>query len=45
MVIEQLEQGVLHRVADAPVMTRYAYGVYPRRSGRLELIEQVLRYF
>lgn len=44
-VLEELEQGLLHRVVDAPPIMRYAYAVYSRRSARAELIEQVLSYF
>lgn len=45
MVLEALDDGRLHRVADTPPMTRYAYAAYIRRSARTELIEQVLDYF
>ena len=40
-----LENGRLYRVADAPVIERSAFAVYPRRSERLELIKQVITYF
>ena len=40
-----LENGRLYRVADAAVIQRSAFAVYPRRSGRLELISQVIEYF
>ena len=44
-VIEDLDEGRLHRVADAPVIGRYACAVYSRRSARAELIRQALSYF
>lgn len=40
-----LERGQLYRVQDAPVIERSASAVYPRRSGRLALIRQVVGYF
>ena len=40
-----LETGQLHRVIDAPVIKRSAFAVYPRRSGRLDIIKQVVAYF
>lgn len=44
-VLPLLERGSLHRVDDAPLIRRSAFAVYPRRSGRLELIKQVVAYF
>lgn len=35
----------LYRVEDAPVIRRSAFAVYPRRSARLPLINQVLAFF
>lgn len=40
-----LTSGRLHRVKGAPVIERSAFAVFPRRSGRLELIRQVIPYF
>ena len=40
-----LRDGRLYRVRDAPVIERSAFAVYPRRSGRLELINQMISYF
>lgn len=40
-----LERGRIHRVVDAPVIPRSAFAVYPRRSARLALINQVIGYF
>lgn len=44
-VLEAIDDGQLHRVDDAPVITRHAHAVYGRRSTRAELIGQVLGYF
>ncbi len=44
-VVPLLDGGQLHRVRDAPLIERSAFAVYPRRSGRLDLIKQVLEYF
>jgi DNA-binding transcriptional LysR family regulator len=43
MVGKDIELGLLHEVADAPVFTRQAYATYPVRSPRLELIEKSLQ--
>ena len=43
MVSRDLDVGLLHKVADAPVFTRQAYATYPVRSPRLDLVEQSLR--
>jgi len=45
MIASHLQAGVLFPVSDAPPIKRVAYAVYPRRSGRLELIRKVLEYF
>jgi len=42
MVEKDIEFGLLHKVADAPVFTRQAYATFPVRSPRLELIEKSL---
>ena len=42
MVERDVELGLLHEVAEAPVFTRQAYATYPVRSPRLELIEKSL---
>lgn len=42
MVAKDLEFGLLHRVADAPVFERTAYATFPVRSHRLALIEECL---
>ncbi len=42
MVAKDIELGLLHAVADAPMFTRSAYATFPVRSPRLELIEQSL---
>lgn len=42
MVASDLELGLLHEVADAPVIRRQAYATYPVRSPRLELVETAL---
>lgn len=43
MVARELELGLLHEVADAPVFERNAYATFPVRSPRAELIEDSLR--
>lgn len=43
MIAKDIELGLLHEVADAPVFTRQAYATYPVRSPRLELIEKSLQ--
>jgi len=45
MVSEELNNGSLFLVAEAPQIERIAYAVYPSKDGRREVIEQVLRYF
>jgi len=42
MVERDVELGLLHEVAEAPVFTRQAYATFPVRSPRLELIEKSL---
>ncbi|NND53494.1 MAG: LysR family transcriptional regulator [Gammaproteobacteria bacterium] len=42
MVEKDIEFGLLHRVADAPVFTRQAYATYPVRSSRMDLIQKCL---
>ena len=43
MVDKDIELGLLHEVADAPVFSRQAYATYPVRSPRLELVEKSLQ--
>ncbi len=43
MVRKDLELGLLHEVADAPVFERHAYATFPVRSPRANLIEESLR--
>lgn len=43
MVSKDIELGLLHEVADAPVFSRQAYATYPVRSPRLDLIEKSLQ--
>ncbi len=43
MVVNDIELGLLHEVADAPVFTRQAYATFPVRSPRLVLIEKSLK--
>ncbi len=43
MVAREIELGLLHEVADAPVFERNAYATFPVRSPRAELIEDSLR--
>jgi DNA-binding transcriptional LysR family regulator len=45
MVSEELKNGRLFLVRDAPQIERIAYGVYPTKGGRREVIEQALSYF
>lgn len=42
MVTQDLEFGLVHKVADAPSFERRAYATYPVRSSRLERIEKCL---
>jgi DNA-binding transcriptional LysR family regulator len=44
MVRTQLQDDLLFRVEDAPVIERTAYGVYPVNSDRLPIIEKTLSY-
>ena len=43
MIDKDIELGLLHEVADAPVFTRQAYATFPVRSTRIELIEETLQ--
>ncbi|MEO0616699.1 MAG: LysR family transcriptional regulator [Pseudomonadota bacterium] len=43
MVANDIELGLLHEVADAPMFSRQAYATYPVRSPRLELIEKSIQ--
>lgn len=43
MIDKDIELGLLHEVADAPVFTRQAYATFPVRSPRLELIQESLQ--
>lgn len=43
MVDSDVELGLLHTVADAPVFVRQAYATYPVRSPRLKLVEKSLK--
>lgn len=45
MVSEELKNGSLFLVPDAPQIERVAYAVYPGKGERREVIEQVLSYF
>ena len=45
MVSEELNNGSLFLVGDAPRIERIAYAVYPGTGGRREVIEQALSYF
>ncbi len=45
MVTDDLQAGRLFLVADAPLIKRHAYAVYPLRSEKLELIKTVLNFF
>lgn len=45
MVREPLRNATLHRVEDAPVIERVAYGVYPAGGGHRETIERTLAWF
>lgn len=42
MVASDLELGLLHAVADAPVIERHAFATFPVRSPRQELVEKSL---
>jgi DNA-binding transcriptional LysR family regulator len=43
MVEKDIEFGLLHLVADAPIFERQAYATFPVRSSRVELIERSLK--
>lgn len=43
MVAKDIELGLLHEVAEAPIFTRQAYATFPVRSLRLTLIEESLK--
>jgi DNA-binding transcriptional LysR family regulator len=43
MISRDVELGLLHEVAEAPVFTRQAYATFPVRSVRHELIEKSLK--
>jgi len=43
MIDKDIELGLLHEVADAPIFTRQAYATFPVRSPRLKLIEESLQ--
>ena len=43
MVARDVELGLLHEVAEAPLFTKQAYATFPVRSPRLELIEKSLQ--
>lgn len=45
MITEELRKRELFLVSGAPSIKRHAYAVYPVRSEKLELINQVLRFF
>lgn len=45
MVIDELHEGHLFPVADAAPIERYAYAVYPVRSGKQPLLAKILDYF
>jgi DNA-binding transcriptional LysR family regulator len=45
MVVEALQQGQLFLVADAPPIERHAYAVYPVRSEKQQLIDQLVDLF
>lgn len=45
MVSQLFENGVLHRVEDAPVIQRSAYALYPVAYDRVELIGRILSLF
>lgn len=44
-ISHELQEGLLHQVETAPVITHQAYAVYPVRSPHLDLIKQVLALF
>lgn len=43
LVVQQLQQGTLHRVDDAPAIPLKAYAVYPLHGEHRSLIEQLLQ--
>lgn len=43
MIKRDVELGLLHEVADAPIFTRQAYATFPVRSARQDLIEKSLQ--
>lgn len=43
MVDKDIEVGLLHEVANAPIFSRQAYATFPVRSPRLKLIEESLQ--
>jgi len=45
ILLDDLNTGILHPVAGAPVIEHTAHAVYPVRSARLELIGEVLELF
>ena len=45
MVANYLEDGRLHLVKDAPVIRRHAYAVFPLRSEKIDLIDDMLELF
>jgi DNA-binding transcriptional LysR family regulator len=45
MLTAHLEAERLHLVRNAPTISRRAYAVFPLRSEKLELIEEVFDYF
>lgn len=45
MVVNELQQGQVFLVKDAPSIKRYAYAVFPLRSEKMELINTVMDYF
>ncbi|MBR9909001.1 MAG: LysR family transcriptional regulator [Gammaproteobacteria bacterium] len=45
MIIKEVHEGQLHLVAGAATIERSAYAVYPVRSSKLELLQQVLEKF
>ena len=45
MATAVMQEGRLYRVADGPVIERSVYGLFPRDSERIELIQQALNPF
>lgn len=45
MITQELLDGLLHVVSDAPSLERYAYAVFPIRSEKMALIKKVISYF